>query len=99
MREEKQWIIQVWVETDRVGKPSVILSAPNAERPDEETTEISRLAVLHCLGENTSKRRRYALINYRTYSFIIGGYELDMKNRRRLRPVYDFVYDIVCNLE
>lgn len=87
------------METDGISKPSVILSAPDVERTDEETVEISRLAVSHCLGEEISKRRRYALINYQAYSFIIGGYELDMKNRRRLRPVYDFVYDIVRCLE
>ena len=40
------------METDQVGKPAGIISAPNAERPDKDTAEISRLAVLHCLGEN-----------------------------------------------
>ena len=88
------------METDRISKPSVILSAPDVERTDEQTAEISRLAVLHCLGDETSKRRRYALINYQAYSFLIGGYEFDMKTCRRSRPLYDLVYDVVrCCLE
>ncbi len=75
----------------------MILSAPDVERSDEQTSEITHLALLHCLGDDLLKRRRYALINYQIYSFIIGGYDFDMKNKIRLRPLHDFVYDIVCS--
>ncbi len=34
---------------------------------------------IDCLGDDILKRRRYAIINYQTYSFIIGGYDFDMK--------------------
>jgi hypothetical protein len=54
------------------------------------------LAVLHCLGKDVLKRRRYALINYQKFSFIIGGYDFDMKHKIRSQPSSDFVYDIVC---
>jgi hypothetical protein len=40
---------------------------------------------IDCLGDDILKRRRYALINYQTYSFIIGGYDFDMKNKIRFK--------------
>jgi hypothetical protein len=73
----------------------VILSAPDVERTDEQSSEITHQTLSHCLGDDLLKRRRYALIHYQAYSFIIGGYDFDMKNKLRLRPTYDFVYDIV----
>ncbi len=73
----------------------MILSAPDVERTDEQASEITHLTLSHCLGDDLLKRRRYALMHYQVYSFIIGGYDFDMKNKIRLRPTYDFVYDIV----
>jgi hypothetical protein len=46
---------------------------------------------LHCLGDDRLKRQRYVLINYQKFSFIIGGYIFDMKNKIHFKPVYDFV--------
>ncbi len=93
--EITQLCFQVLTETDRSAKPSVILSAPDVERTDEQTSEVTRLALLHCLGDDILRRRRYALINYQTFSFIIGGYDFDIKNKIRSQPLNDFVYDIV----
>jgi hypothetical protein len=73
----------------------VILSAPNVERTDAQTTEIARLTLLHCLGDDTLKRRRYVLINYQNFSFILGGYDFDVTTKIRSQPLHDFVYDIV----
>ena len=85
----------VLTETDRSARPSVILSAPDVDRTDEQTSEITRAVLLQCLGDDVLKRRRYVLINFEKFSFIIGGYDFDMKNKIRSQPLYDFVYDIV----
>ncbi|CAF3516753.1 unnamed protein product [Adineta steineri] len=84
----------VLTESERSAKPSVILSAPDIQRTDEQISEIIGLALEHCLGDNLLKRRRYALINYQKFVFIISGYEFDIENKIRSQPLNDFVYDI-----
>ncbi|CAF0947528.1 unnamed protein product [Adineta steineri] len=84
----------VLTESERSAKPSVILSAPDIQRTDEEISEIIGLALEHCLGDNLLKRRRYALINYQKFVFVISGYDFDIENKIRSQPLNDFVYDI-----
>lgn len=87
--------LQVLTETNRSARPSVILSAPNVQRSDDETAEITRLATSHCLGEENLTRRRYVLVNFPKFSFLLGGYEFDSEKKIRSQPVHDFLYDIV----
>ena len=87
--------LQVLTETNRSARPSVILSAPNVQRSDDETAEITRLAISHCLGDETLTRRRYVLVNFPKFSFLLGGYDFDIERKIRSQPAHDFLYDIV----
>ena len=73
----------------------MILSAPNVHRSDAETSEITRLAISHCLADETSTRRRYVLINFLNFAFLLGGYDFDIEKKIRSQPAHDFLYDIV----
>ncbi|UJR27076.1 hypothetical protein I4U23_008378 [Adineta vaga] len=84
----------VLTETDRSAKPTMILSAPDVNLTDVQTAEITHLTQLYCLGNNPSQRRRYALIIFQHFAFIIGGYDFDVKTKIRSQPLHDFVYDV-----
>lgn len=82
-------------ENDRTAKPSVILSAPTVQRSDRENIELIQFAIQHCFKDEPLKRRRYVIIHFPEFLFLLGGYDFDRIHQRRSQPNEDFLYEIV----